>query len=223
MRTFDLIRIEDVSGISGTGRIAQGVRFDDGTCAMRWLTFNRSTAFYDSVESLEAIHGHGGKTEVRWLGTFARAISDFSQDYCENCPFASTGGLDKRADMVAPKYIIREEREEYLAGYRHAARVALGDNWATCSFGWGPALVIDGPKADPAIRRGNRVRKCLADGTVLFTGHVIAVSGDGLECTVWNETAGCEETYASDLVEAVEPPPEVPAEEVWPSPEEPTP
>ena len=36
MRTFRLIRDEDPTGISGTGSVAEGVEFDDGTVAMRW-------------------------------------------------------------------------------------------------------------------------------------------------------------------------------------------
>lgn len=67
MRPFNLDRLEDESGVSGTGTVAQGVVFDDGTCAMRWLTNKASTAIYDSITDLEAIHGHGGKTKVVYL------------------------------------------------------------------------------------------------------------------------------------------------------------
>lgn len=67
MRLFYLNRFEDESGVSGIGRIAQGVVFDDGTCALRWLTHIRSTSFYASIEDLTAIHGHGGKTRVEWV------------------------------------------------------------------------------------------------------------------------------------------------------------
>lgn len=64
MRTFRLERVIDESGVSGTGIVAQGVEFDDGSCALRWLTKHRSTAVYDSATTLEKIHGHGGKTLV---------------------------------------------------------------------------------------------------------------------------------------------------------------
>lgn len=67
MRLFVLVRLEDESGVSGTGRVAQGVVFDDGTCAMRWLTSKASTAIYHSIRDLEDIHGHGGKTKVVYL------------------------------------------------------------------------------------------------------------------------------------------------------------
>lgn len=67
MRRFQLHRNEDASGISGTGIVAQGIQFDDGSCAMRWLTETASTAIYTSVADLVAIHGHEGRTWLVWL------------------------------------------------------------------------------------------------------------------------------------------------------------
>jgi hypothetical protein len=69
MRTFELHRDVDETGISGTGIVAQGVEFDDGVIAMRWLSeWPTSVVFHDrGAEALEAVHGHGGKTRVVWL------------------------------------------------------------------------------------------------------------------------------------------------------------
>lgn len=64
MKLFYLQRDEDESGVSGTGKVAEGVQFTDGTCALRWLTDIASTGFYSSIENLEFIHGHKGKTKV---------------------------------------------------------------------------------------------------------------------------------------------------------------
>jgi hypothetical protein len=64
---FVLDRAEDVSGISGTGIVAEGVMFSDGTAVLRWVVGLRSTAVYDSMDDLVAIHGHNGATQVRWL------------------------------------------------------------------------------------------------------------------------------------------------------------
>lgn len=64
MRTFVLRRIEDESGISGTGDVAEGVEFSNGKCTMCWITVYRSVTVYDSIRELEAIHGHNGKTVV---------------------------------------------------------------------------------------------------------------------------------------------------------------
>jgi len=67
VRLFKLIRIEDVSGVSGTGMVAEGVKFSDGTCVLRWVTEYRSTAIYATVDELEAIHGHDGRTIIEWI------------------------------------------------------------------------------------------------------------------------------------------------------------
>jgi hypothetical protein len=67
VKLFELRRTIDATGVSGTGTVAQGVQFDDGVCALRWLTATSSTAVYASVEDLEHLHGHGGATRVEWL------------------------------------------------------------------------------------------------------------------------------------------------------------
>lgn len=67
MRLFKLVRNEDETGVSGTGEVAGGIVWPDGKVAMRWFTDTASTAFYDSIECVEEIHGHGGKTQVEFL------------------------------------------------------------------------------------------------------------------------------------------------------------
>lgn len=66
-RRFLLDRREDATGISGTGPVAEGVAFSDGTAVLRWTTAHRSTAVYASMAELEAIHGHEGRTVVAWV------------------------------------------------------------------------------------------------------------------------------------------------------------
>lgn len=67
MKRFYLNRIKDISGISGTGRVAEGFVFDNGKVAMCWLTATSSIAVYDTVEHVEKIHGHAGATEIEWV------------------------------------------------------------------------------------------------------------------------------------------------------------
>ncbi len=67
LRRFNLQRNEDFSGISGTGRVAEGVQFSDGSCVMRWKSELSSTAIYGSADELETIHGHEGRTRIVWL------------------------------------------------------------------------------------------------------------------------------------------------------------
>lgn len=68
-RRFELHRDVDETGISGTGVVAEGIITSDGTALMRWLTeWPSSICFYDrGLESIEAIHGHGGKTRIVFL------------------------------------------------------------------------------------------------------------------------------------------------------------
>lgn len=64
MKAFNLVRTEDVSGVSGTGTVAEGALFSDGTCVIRWLSKHPSTNIYNSLEQVEQIHGHEGRTKV---------------------------------------------------------------------------------------------------------------------------------------------------------------
>lgn len=67
MRTFELQRDEDETGISGTGVVAEGIEFTDGRVALRWCVGqHKSTVMWDDIESVEAIHGHSGKTRIVW-------------------------------------------------------------------------------------------------------------------------------------------------------------
>lgn len=68
MRLFYLQRNEDFSGVSGTGRVAEGVEFSNGRCALSWLTPTTSVAIYNTIEELEHIHGHEGRTQVVYDG-----------------------------------------------------------------------------------------------------------------------------------------------------------
>jgi hypothetical protein len=67
MRRFRLVRYEDVSGISGTGVVAEGCLFSAGWVVLIWLGERPSVAIYHNVEDLLAIHAHGGKTKIEWL------------------------------------------------------------------------------------------------------------------------------------------------------------
>jgi hypothetical protein len=80
---------------------------------------------------------------AKWTSAFDWGQNNFTQDRCENAPFASVGGLDKRTAMVAPPFVPEDEQAEYLRGYQHAAMAAYGDDWQTCAFGWKPALTIN--------------------------------------------------------------------------------
>jgi len=67
VRTFVLIRDRDVSGVSGTGRVAEGVVFVGGKTVVYWLSDTPSINIYGSVEEMLRVHGHGGATHVEFL------------------------------------------------------------------------------------------------------------------------------------------------------------
>ena len=70
MKRFQLQRDEDVSGVSGTGLVAEGVEFSDGTVVLRWMAGeHHSTVVWQSITSLKVIHGHDGRTTIHWVDT----------------------------------------------------------------------------------------------------------------------------------------------------------
>jgi hypothetical protein len=66
-RLFVLERTEDVSGTSGVGVVAEGVEFSDGTCVLHWLSQFLSIEMCSNIHTVEGIHGHEGKTRVRYV------------------------------------------------------------------------------------------------------------------------------------------------------------
>jgi|TARA_R100001443_G_scaffold61237_1_gene71417 hypothetical protein len=76
MRIFYLNRTEDESGVSGTGRIAQGFIFDNGKVCLTWLSEHPSVTIYDNIGEVRAIHGHQGKTELVMEPDYKRAFNE---------------------------------------------------------------------------------------------------------------------------------------------------
>lgn len=62
MKTFYLVRIEDVHGVSGTGVVAEGAVFDNGMVAMTWLSEHPTLTMFPKVSDVVKIHGHEGRT-----------------------------------------------------------------------------------------------------------------------------------------------------------------
>lgn len=66
-RRFFLFRHADVSGVSGTGVVAEGVEWTDGTASLRWRGQWPSTVAWDDIGLITGAHGHQGATELRWI------------------------------------------------------------------------------------------------------------------------------------------------------------
>jgi hypothetical protein len=59
IRSFEVIRQEDESGISGTGIVAEGTVFSDGVCVLRWVSQAspaHSTVIFGSFSEFLMIH-----------------------------------------------------------------------------------------------------------------------------------------------------------------------
>jgi hypothetical protein len=61
VRRYSLIRHVDDSGVSGIGRVAEGVILPNDTAVLWWLVPPHSVQVYRSVEDLLLVHGHGKK------------------------------------------------------------------------------------------------------------------------------------------------------------------
>lgn len=66
-RRFHLVRHNDISGISGTGIVAEGILFTNNKVVLAWTGHHTSIAVYDSLAECEAVHGHEGSTVVEWI------------------------------------------------------------------------------------------------------------------------------------------------------------
>jgi len=69
VRRFHLVRDEDLSGVSGTGVVAEGVEFENGKVAICWTSKYHITSVIDNMHTLEKVHGHGGRSRVVWIDT----------------------------------------------------------------------------------------------------------------------------------------------------------
>jgi hypothetical protein len=66
-RRFLLVRSEDISGVSGTGAVAQGVQLYTGQVVVSWLREPNGMGIYQSIDDAITVHGHGGATVVEWI------------------------------------------------------------------------------------------------------------------------------------------------------------
>jgi hypothetical protein len=125
MRRFRIDRMQDLTGVSGTGCVAQGVVFSDGTTVVRWLGKSPTTTVHPSIESVEAIHLHGGASKLRWEDPicFACGVEIDRNAYGQWC--SACGATSDKPFL--------ETRPDPSLGR------------------WVPAMTIGGPAADPVL------------------------------------------------------------------------
>lgn len=85
-RRFVLQRDHDVSGVSGTGVVAEGILFSNDVVALQWTSeFPTSVVVHSrGMESVKAVHGHSGQTRIVWLD----GVDDFVDSFPDSSPSA---------------------------------------------------------------------------------------------------------------------------------------
>ncbi len=100
-RRFRLNRDSDVSGVSGTGRVADGVVWPDGSASIRWRGERPSVVFWASLDDAVAIHGHGGATAFEWDELDADEVERHVQFHRDNLGlFCKEGHHTRFADVI---------------------------------------------------------------------------------------------------------------------------
>ncbi len=87
---FVLRRDTDISGYSGTGDIADGVVFADGTVAMHWRGRDgraTGTVVAPDLRHIVEPHGHDGLTRVVWVagGPAVERTGRITDSLCTEC------------------------------------------------------------------------------------------------------------------------------------------
>lgn len=67
IRRFLLVRERDLTGVSGTGIVAEGAMFSGGLSVLQWLREPYAVGMYQSLSDLINIHGHEGATEIQFI------------------------------------------------------------------------------------------------------------------------------------------------------------
>jgi hypothetical protein len=70
--------------VSGTGRVAEGIVWSDGTVSVRWLGERPSAVFWENgLADAEYVNGHGGHMRIVW-------DDPAPAGECEYCPDGHT-------------------------------------------------------------------------------------------------------------------------------------
>ncbi len=127
MRRFGMHRGVDRTGVSGTGHIADGVVFDDGTVVVRWKTTTPGTTIFESIAHAQAVHGHDGltkfifhddneseekKLELVWLCCMCFSDMDVPLNHCFQC---GSGGSRVAMDRAQLQQIQRHDQDRLNA------------------------------------------------------------------------------------------------------------
>jgi len=104
IRVGHILRHEDESGVSGTGRVAEWVEYSDGEVVVHWLSHTPSTNHYRNMKQVDAIHGHNGKTEliVDWEEPRPAPLEDDEDETSEESEAQEDSEGDSEESEVGP-------------------------------------------------------------------------------------------------------------------------
>lgn len=122
MRRFILLRVEDVSGSSGTGKVAEGVVASNGWAI---VVFADSFKFFPSVEKLMDVHSHEGRTRLHYMDAEHKPATESARTW-QLCPPPKEAGLFllRRAPGVLSVVGIHPEYEDGLEEHLDSIRAA---------------------------------------------------------------------------------------------------
>jgi hypothetical protein len=140
-RLFRLVRDEDVTGVSGTGVVADGVQWPDRSVTVRWRGEWPTVQHHDrGMDSAAHIHGHGGATRIEWadLGPNTDVDMDMrearrwhdnaAQSEAEGCDAAQVASDWRAAGVHIPALIAEIVRLRAVVHGEHVTRCA-GVEW----------------------------------------------------------------------------------------------
>lgn len=133
-RRFQLYRRRDATGISGTGIVAEGIEHRDGSVQYHWLTSPSTWQSAPSIHAVEHIHGHGNKTDVRYIddeqhGGEDKTIAEVYED--RNRLAVAFSKLAEEAAAMADVASVPGPFQGYGGGYHLPdADDADADDWA---------------------------------------------------------------------------------------------
>lgn len=98
-RRFYLERIKDETGVSRTGRVLEGVVWQNGEVTVQWRPPHSTMGFYHSMQEFLTIHVdcHPSCNVVRWIDPhegwhcFDCGASGLMGNFCSMCGSPSTG------------------------------------------------------------------------------------------------------------------------------------
>lgn len=106
IKTFKLVRLEDATGISGTGVVAFGAQLPSGKCVLEWREPYKSIGLYDDLTTLVAVHGHNGMTVVEWDSEIDQLLTDDTNRALREVFDLLTPYKDENVDIATARNLV---------------------------------------------------------------------------------------------------------------------